>query len=282
MNKSTFYLIFIIFSIINRSMASAQEVLDTTQLTCQYKLRWLFDTINNQERNDILILQIGKKISKCYSYYTFQSDSLSRTPGWDKQFDKLIKNAILNSRAKGGSIDLYSLPARRSKAFVYKNFPAGEMTVVDGISLQDYLYKDSLHSQNWLIKEETKEISGYSCQKAVCSFRGRKYEAWFSSEIAVSDGPWKFSGLPGLIMEVYDVGKQYCFLLTGIENKKEPIVFSASVSASGKFTNISRQKFIRAQREYTMNSSLHIKAETGIDLGGENKVRHYDLIERDH
>lgn len=281
-NLKLIYLDLIILFMINISAVKSQDILDTTRLKCQYKLLWLFDTINVEERNDFLILQIGKKISKCYSYYTFQSDSFSSTPGWEKEFDSLAKKAIMESRASGGKLDFNGVPSRRSKAFVYKNYPINEMTVVDGISIQDYIYKDTLHSQNWVIKEDTKEISGYSCQKAICNFRGRQYEAWFTPEIPVSDGPWKFSGLPGLITEVYDKGKQYYFVLTGIEKKEEPIVFNPSHSSSGKFTKTSRKKFNRAQREYRMNVSANIKAETGIDLGGGNKVRHYDLIERDY
>ena len=45
-------------------------------------------------------------------------------------------------------------------------------------------------------------ISGFKCQKATTEFRGRTYEAFFSSEIAPRGGPWKFDGLPGLIISV--------------------------------------------------------------------------------
>jgi len=45
-------------------------------------------------------------------------------------------------------------------------------------------------------------ISDYNVTKAKVEFRGRKYEAWFSEEIPINAGPWKFFGLPGLILEV--------------------------------------------------------------------------------
>ncbi|MBU2929794.1 GLPGLI family protein [Winogradskyella psychrotolerans] len=58
---------------------------------------------------------------------------------------------------------------------------------------------------NWQITEETKNIGEYLCYKATTeNFRGRNYEVWFTYEIPVSTGPWKFHGLPGLILEVHD------------------------------------------------------------------------------
>ena len=51
---------------------------------------------------------------------------------------------------------------------------------------------------------QTKKIGNFLCQKAVSNFRGRDYVAWFAKDIPVHAGPWKFYGLPGLILEVYD------------------------------------------------------------------------------
>ena len=34
-------------------------------------------------------------------------------------------------------------------------------------------------------------VASFDCQKAECDFRGRRWEAWFTPEIPVSEGPWK-------------------------------------------------------------------------------------------
>ncbi|QXP78924.1 MULTISPECIES: GLPGLI family protein [Winogradskyella] len=58
---------------------------------------------------------------------------------------------------------------------------------------------------NWVITEESKKIGEYVCYKATTqNFRGRNYEVWFTYDIPVPTGPWKFHGLPGLILEVHD------------------------------------------------------------------------------
>lgn len=69
--------------------------------------------------------------------------------------------------------------------------------------LKYFIYKD-LAPIKWNLEDKFKIISEYKCQKATAQFRGRSYEAWFTSEIPLSFGPWKFHGLPGLILEVYD------------------------------------------------------------------------------
>lgn len=76
--------------------------------------------------------------------------------------------------------------------------------------LQDYknkphLVKDLLPVMNWQFSNDSKNISGLHCKKATLNFRGSFIEAWYTEAIPISAGPWKFKGLPGLIVEVYTV-----------------------------------------------------------------------------
>lgn len=67
---------------------------------------------------------------------------------------------------------------------------------------------------------------GHECQKVTCDFRGRKWTAWFATDVPVSDDPWKLCGLPGLVMEAYDKGYQQHFLINGLQQvSDEPIEF---------------------------------------------------------
>lgn len=67
---------------------------------------------------------------------------------------------------------------------------------------EHFVIHEKLLNTKWHLSNEKKEILGYQCQKATGIFRGRQYTLWFSSEIPASFGPWKFNGLPGLILEV--------------------------------------------------------------------------------
>ncbi len=82
-----------------------------------------------------------------------------------------------------------------------------------------YWVKESL-SFDWEITNETKESDGYVMQKATTTFRGRDYIAWFTKEIPIPMGPYKFYGLPGLILEIYDTDNIYHWTITKIEENK--------------------------------------------------------------
>jgi len=49
------------------------------------------------------------------------------------------------------------------------------------------------------------------------SLRGRSYNAWFTSEIPLPYGPWKFNGLPGLILELTDDTNSLMAIATNIK-----------------------------------------------------------------
>ena len=259
--------------------AAREPVLDLAHMKCLYRYVYTFDTLKNELRDDLLILQIGKEVSKCYSYYTFQCDSLRRTPDGAKVWSELFRRAIEKDGIYG------DFPHVRMSTYVYKNYPTGQMTITDRISLQDYRYVDSLHTQTWTMGDSTREVLGYTCQQAMADFHGRRWTAWFATDIPISDGPWKLGGLPGLILEAYDEGKQHVFTAVGLERvKDELIIFNRPFRGNHRFEQTNRLDFLRMERRFLMDSNSFIQMETGIDLLGDepNQVMRYDLLERDY
>lgn len=61
----------------------------------------------------------------------------------------------------------------------------------------------------WNIEAELQYILDHKVQKATARFRGRDYVAWFAPDIKIFDGPYKFHGLPGLILHIYTIDFQY-------------------------------------------------------------------------
>ena len=259
--------------------AAREPVIDRAHMKCLYRYVYTFDTLKNELRDDLLILQIGKEMSKCYSYYTFQCDSLRRTPDGAKVWSELFRRAIEKDGIYG------DFPHVRMSTYVYKNYPTGQMTITDRISSQGYCYVDSLHAQQWTMGDSTREVLGYTCQQATADFRGRRWTAWFATDIPVSDGPWKLGGLPGLILEAYDEGQQHVFTAVGLERvKDEPIIFNQQDGRNRRFELTNRLEFLRMERRFLMDSNSFIQMETGIDLLGDepNQVMQYDLLERDY
>jgi len=77
----------------------------------------------------------------------------------------------------------------------------------------------------WKITNETKQIQNYNCYKATTTFRGNNFEVWFTPEIPINAGPWKWYGLPGLILEATDKDQSVVFKLEKIEKLTEESPF---------------------------------------------------------
>ena len=71
--------------------------------------------------------------------------------------------------------------------------------------------------QKWKIQPETKMFGNLKIQKATSTWSGRNYEAWFAPELPFQEGPYKFSGLPGLIVELADDQDNFRFTLVRTE-----------------------------------------------------------------
>ena len=181
------------------------SILDSSRVIVQYSLEFVNDPNNpGSVDTDIIILEIGTKVSKSYSYSLLTHDSI----------------ATANKRSSGVPMLQIAVPPLE----VFKNYPTGKNTIVHRapLSAPIFLYQDEI-SMEWTILSHRRQISGYRCQKAITYFRGRKWEAWFASQIPVSDGPWKFHGLPGLILEVSDDQGHFRFTCTVISMESVPI-----------------------------------------------------------
>ncbi len=266
-------ILYLLLSSLTVRAAAREPVLDRAHMKCLYRYVYTFDTLKNELRDDLLILQIGKEVSKCYSYYTFQCDSLQSTPDGAKVWSELFRRATEKDGIYG------DFPHVRMSTYVYKNYPTGQMTITDRISLQDYCYVDSLHAQTWTMGDSTREVLGYTCQQATADFRGRRWTAWFATDIPVSDGPWKLGGLPGLILEAYDEGQQYTFTAVGLERvAEEPIVFTRRGGKNG-YRTVDRRAFLKAKMfDMTHGGALGASGLKSTDY----EPVYMDLIERDY
>lgn len=271
-----------------RCWAQSYFVIDTTKIKCSYDFIEACDTLKGETRKDFLYLEIGSKYSKCYSYNTFRFDSLMSTPEGTK---KLIREMILFGKSVRNKEEhdmrrywQNSHPYSRLTTCVYKNYLEEKLTVTDRIVGDDYLYEDSICMQ-WILSEDsTKNILGYECQQASCKFRGREWTAWFATDIPVSDGPWKFCGLPGLIMEVYDKEAQEHFYINGIEQTEAKAIYYGTIGKDiNRFERITFSKFLKAMyNELRGNDVSDPQLEQiGIQTSGKKYIPKFDWLERE-
>ncbi len=134
---------------------------------------------------------------------------------------------------------------------IYKFYPSMKIQYIDrvanGFTPMNIGYNEDL-KLNWKIENEKQKIGAYNTQKATTEYAGRNWIAWFTTDIPLQDGPYKFHGLPGLIVKVGDDGNNYSWELRG--NKKVPdfkeTTYVETVSPGGdggKVVEVSREKF---------------------------------------
>ena len=111
-----------------------------------------------------------------------------------------------------------------------------------------YYYDESIPEIDWEIREDTTRILGYLCQKALGRYGGRNYEAWFSMEIPLSNGPDKFGGLPGLILRLGDSEGKIRLELSGVETSKK-----IDFTPYGAGKAVSKKQFKDREEDYYTN-----------------------------
>ncbi|TDS54602.1 GLPGLI family protein [Myroides indicus] len=86
------------------------------------------------------------------------------------------------------------------------------MTTVEKLnSLQIYAVKQDVNLIKWNILPEQGDYNGLKVQKAEAEFGGRHWTVWFTQEISLIDGPYKFKNLPGFVVKAVDSDKDYLF-----------------------------------------------------------------------
>ena len=230
--------------------ATAQQQLDVSYMECSYMLTYMKDTVEKTKKvkDSDLRLLIGNKYSKFYSHATFISDSVFFS------LSNAEQNALFDNNSKG-SVELSKKYPRGEGYQIYKNYEANTIELTELIPIGGYvLCKEPLQNHNWNILNEMKQIAGYKCQKATCRFRGRDYIAWFTRDIPINEGPYKFSGLPGLIVKIYDTKEHYDFELYMVRKVSQPIIFKSfeKVQAS-PYREVSLKDYITLKKNFLKN-----------------------------
>lgn len=125
------------------------------------------------------------------------------------------------------------------------------------------LYEENL-TFDWKLTDKTDSLFGYLVQQATVTFGGRIWEAWYTPDIPFEAGPYKFYGLPGLIVFLKDKNGEWEFSLDNIELKKinRPITHRVRLDANIVKTN--NLKFYKDREYYLKNRTLMDEASKEI------------------
>lgn len=208
------------------------------------------------------ILLANTAESKFYSPKTEYLDSLNSTPEGKAKYQEMTTNAYL-----GNKMD--QIPRKDGTYYILKSLAGNQMKYFDTAGLDKYFYEEQPEEWHWKIGDTKKEILGYECTEASTEYHGRKWTVWFTPEIPIQNGPWKFDGLPGLILEANADGDQYRFVATGIQQTSKPL---GAVYLANEYEKTTRKSFLKAKRSFLDNPLGKINAQLGMNV----KVVHED------
>ncbi len=201
-----------------------------------YQFHYKLDSTATELAAENMILDINPDDVKFYPYSYAETDSLNiirgqRRSRWDDHLPAVIR--------KKDSFENTSL-----------------------ILLNDLFSLKSTDKMNWKLLNDTKVDGQYKLQKATTTFGGRNWIAWFSKDVNLSEGPYKFRGLPGLIFEIEDDKKNFIFKLS--KSMKLPKTYEAKFLDSfiGKKPIPVSEKIIAKKQLELYNNLLQDIAES--------------------
>ncbi len=89
----------------------------------------------------------------------------------------------------------------------YKNRKENLFLKNSNILGKKYLISDQIPKIKWVITKEQKKIGKFTCTKATTIHFESEITAWFTDEIALSNGPDEYGNLPGMILELETYNK---------------------------------------------------------------------------
>lgn len=260
MNKKNFILTFIFLSVCvstnaqwKQSDADAsgmhntvvrRKAIDTASLRIKYA--WgATDISQDSTYLDCGQLLIGQRMTKYSSWFVEVADS------------QRVQWAKMNPHAQ--SVPNGTWWMRGKKPGIWSEYQYSNI-FIHGDTLNEWAvmpmgqewpqrYEEKWIGQDWTLQADTASFLGHQCQKATCHWRGRDYIAWFAPDIPIRRGPWKFGGLPGLIMKVHDVDSLYVFEAVAIEKGEFPIW----QYPKEEFMKSSRMKTWKLQKAFNLN-----------------------------
>ncbi len=211
---------------------------------------------------DYMNLDTDGKRSYFYNSTKFERDSAYNV---DKNFNAFIRfkrydrnlNYIIEKDYEKNTIDFYD-------KFKSINLAISEIEI-----------------PKWNIENEFMNINHINCQKATTNYKGRSWEAWFTKDYPISDGPHKFTGLPGIIVKLKDTENNHMFDL--IQIKKINSIYPFLPKTTKKITDSQYRNLLKNS---VFNSgedveSIHANPKAGT-LGVQLKdgyVGHFDYNE---
>ncbi|MDR6404257.1 MULTISPECIES: GLPGLI family protein [Chryseobacterium] len=234
-----------------------------------YDYKYIPDSNDKADvKKEMMLLDIDKNGSNYYSRDKFVADSTSM--------------AEVQKQIKGGSGNI-NISRRESPGQVgykvTKSYPDFKTYLFTRVSMDQYKVKED-QKPEWKILPEKQKIGEYNTQKATTTYGGRDWIAWFSTDIPFQDGPYKFYGLPGLIVKLEDTTGSHIMTLVGNKKIETPVAATELdmpgnvkvMGIGGKEIEVTKDQYKKVWKAYINDPSKNMR-EMMMRNGGDGNNR---------
>lgn len=156
-------------------------------------------------------------------------------------------------------IDLSNLSASTSSYLIIQTNETFQYYMSVGMTLLSY---NSHVINDWKLSNEQKVINSIACKKAEVRYKGRDWIAWYSTEIPLPYGPYKFSGLPGLIVKITDKTGDYDFeLVKSVSSsnlKGKTVTINKMYYQNPKL--VTKKELVQAKADFRENAKYQLES----------------------
>ena len=187
---------------------SSYSILDQSTYKCTYDYKYQTDSLDKGSGNSAyMVLLIGNQYNTFISEFRYHIDSLLFLSSKGLVSEEQISNGFTQYTPGGPKYTIITKNNTHKTKMIYPT-TQGVWETNDSVSMK------------WQLGQASDSINGYYCRNAFTNFRGRKYTAWYAPEIPLPFGPYKFSGLPGIIVKISDQQKSHIFELKGMQKNQ--------------------------------------------------------------
>lgn len=208
--------------------------------------------------------------SKYFNDISLWTDSLESTPEGKAKYDEIIRANCLVKDPEGYEYwDLTKGPVKNIYTYVFNNVADETLTHYDEWGDELMYYTEPLAEIQWrLVPDSVSPVIGYECQMAEADYHGRHWKVWFTTDLPLPFGPWKFRGLPGLVLKAETEGG-FSFTTTGLQGTDRII---SQIYSSNEYKKTDRRKALADHEYFENNLEAILKAQNG----GQAKITYAD------
>ena len=208
------------------------------QISTTYEITYKPDSTKSSYNTEYMTLKIKNKTSYFYNETKFKLDS--------------IYNRVTAEYLKTGVLPHVSTKYELNFGFV-KDFKNDYYTEIRNIQSKNFAFNIKKSVMVWKLLPDRNTILNYPVKKAQTVFGGRIWIACYTEEIPLNDGPYKFFGLPGLILDLKDSASDYHFKVVTVKKNEEDVKLPKNI------ISLTEEKYISLKNKIINDPAVSVR-----------------------